>query len=408
MTSETSRRATSFSACLFAAAVPLSIAGANISWALFAVSLAAFAYSGGTLIWKGRKSVLEKPLWAFLFVSILASALGTEPSHSFRFTNQDLHKVWIYYLFMVGLASVGKARIIPFAAAGFSVAALVGLSQALPSALGFIPDPRDGSNRAHAFVHAVTFGGQMTVAFLGGLAFALSPQNANRPRIKRLAWIFCGLTGAALVLSQTRAALLGVAAGTCSILILLPRLRKWVLIAIPLTVLCFAALEIAFPYRSIVRPLISSIRSGKTSGIQMQRLHLWHGALAMATDHPITGVGHNNFRAEFPKYIDTVFDDKRKSFGTAHNLYFHHLAERGILGLAVLFWLLGAFTLEAWRRSRDKPEAVHLWALATSVAFLVLNLTEVALQVEIFWMLVFFVWIISESKYHNRLDLEDV
>ncbi|PCI39769.1 MAG: hypothetical protein COB53_02550, partial [Elusimicrobia bacterium] len=146
--------------------------------------------------------------------------------------------------------------------------------------------------------------------------------------------------------------------------------------------------------------VVKAIRTGDTSSGQLVRLHLWNGAIKMAKANPLTGVGHNNFRTEFPKHVDAVLDGNVKTFGTAHNLYLHHLAERGIIGLAAVFWLLAVLLLEAWRRSRDKPSAANLWALGTVTAFLIQNLTEVALQVEILWMLVFFIWIAARTEYN--------
>ncbi len=404
MNSESARRAGAAAICAFAASVPLSIAGANISWGLLAAALLAMAYMGRPPVWNARFSIIEKPLWAFIAASILASALGTDPAHSFRYTNQDVHKIWIYYLFTIGMATIVRANWRPWVAAGFTIAALIGIWQSLPAFLGLVWVPLDASIRAHAFVHAVTFGEQIAIALLGGLAYLTSPDVEDTPRLRFGATAFTALMALALMLSQTRAAILSAFVGATAILILQRNYRKLVFIAIPLAILGIVAVEVTMPQRGLVAPILSALRTGKTNNKQLLRLHLWDGAVQMAADRPLTGVGHNNYRTELPKYVTTLFDDGTKSFGTAHNLYIHHLAERGLIGLAALFWLLGAFLLQAWRRCRDKPTALNLWALGTTVAFLVQNMTEVALQVEILWMLVFFIWILSESSYTRRFN----
>ena len=135
---------------------------------------------------------------------------------------------------------------------------------------------------------------------------------------------------------------------------------------------------------------------------QSMRFVYWDVAWRMGMDHLWTGVGHNNYRALFPHYFIGVMEDGSRSWGTAHNLYLHHFAERGLLGLGALLLFLGAFWLRALRRALIRPDAWQLWGLATATAFLIMNLTEVALQVEMIWMLVFFVWIWAEAIFRQR------
>ena len=400
MTPDLARRAGSFAICAFAATVPLTIAGANMSWGLLAASLTALFAVKGEVRWASRKSALENPLLFFLAVSILTTALGTDPAHSIRYTHQDVHKVWIYYLLMVAIASCPTRAWKAWLTAGFAVAAVIGIAQAVPTF--FLHIPAEQKVRAHAFVHPVTYGGQMAVALIGAVAVLCAPDE-RRPELKRLAALGAVLFAIALFFSNTRAAILSAIAGLCAVFVIIPRLRKWVFLMIPTSILAIAVLEIVMPERALIAPLVRAVRTGNTDNQQLLRFQLWDGAIQMAKDHPLTGVGHNNFREEFPKYVDTVFDDGRKSFGTAHNLFFQHLAERGILGLAASFWLFGALLLEAWRRSRHKQTAMNLWALGVSVAFLTQNMTEVALQVEILWLLVFFVWIAAEIEYKESL-----
>ncbi len=387
----------------FAATVPLTIAGANISWGLLAACLLALALTRSKegIQWSARSSALEKPLLFFLAVSVLTSALGTDPAHSFKYTNQDIHKIWLYYLFMIGLGSFQAPRWKNWLMAAFSVSAAIGIYQSLPTL--FNDTPHWERVRAHAFVHAVTFGDQMAIALIGGIAMLLSPDPTNDRKKYWLTVAFSILVGTALFLSHTRAAILSAIAGISVILLILPKLRKWVLIAIPLSLLSIAGLEVVLPMRAVIAPVIEAIRTGNTDSRQLVRIHLWDGAIKMAKANPITGVGHNNFRSEFPRYVDVrkTIDGNVQTFGTAHNLYFHHLAERGLIGLAAVLWLLATLLLQAWRISRDKPTATNLWALGTITAFLLQNLTEVALQVEILWMLVFFIWIAARTEYNN-------
>ena len=89
--------------CLFCATVPFTIAGANISWALLFAALLIYVCSGRRIRLSARRSAIETPLYVFLAAAIVTTTLGIDPSHSVRFLHQDVHKVWIYLLFMVAL-----------------------------------------------------------------------------------------------------------------------------------------------------------------------------------------------------------------------------------------------------------------------------------------------------------------
>ena len=86
-------------------------------------------------------------------------------------------------------------------------------------------------------------------------------------------------------------------------------------------------------------------------------------------------------------------------WGSAHNLYLHQLAERGVPGLAALAWVLGALTLRAWRRVQENPNAWNLWAWTALIAFLTLNFTEISFQNEQTATLILFIWAAAEARH---------
>lgn len=372
----------------FAAAVPLSVAGANIAWGLVLAAL----------LWRGRS--FPRPRWrdpaclalmAYCGAALLAGLLGIDPAHSLRHLHQDLHKLWIYLLFSCALAAAPAAPVAPALAAGLGTAALVGAFQSLLS-LSSIEAIWDWE-RAHAFVHPSTFGIQMALASLGAVCFLAA---SRRPRA---AWALLGLFLAALLLSNTRGALLGLGAGLAALPLALPRLRRWALAGLAAAALLLACMEAARPDRSLTAELAGLRRPsyGAHSG-QKMRLVLWKAALEMGRDHPLTGVGPNNYRAAFPSYFSGTLDGQARTWGTAHNLYLHQFAERGLIGLAALLALLGSLWAGALRRARARPDAWNLWALAAASGFLALNLTEVAFQTEVLWMLFFLIWLAARAR----------
>ncbi|MFI5360716.1 MAG: O-antigen ligase family protein, partial [Elusimicrobiota bacterium] len=123
---------------------------------------------------------------------------------------------------------------------------------------------------------------------------------------------------------------------------------------------------------------------------EQSRLILWRVALRMFRDHPATGVGLGQYRALFDRYSPPY--EGQAHWGTAHNIYLHQLAERGLVGFAALMVLLGALLLRSWRAGRSSGGAAALWAAAAVPAFLVMNGTETALQTEQFATLFLLLW----------------
>ena len=91
---------------------------------------------------------------------------------------------------------------------------------------------------------------------------------------------------------------------------------------------------------------------GHSSG-DVLRFNLWQGALEIAHDHPVLGVGPGLFAEVYRLYRDPTYVDDR--LGTAHNFYLNSLAENGIVG-GVIALILGIILLQTWwklRRSAD-------------------------------------------------------
>lgn len=378
---------------LFGSALPLSIAGANMGWALVLAALLYRRRLGDRPAWSAARGALELPLWAYLAAAVLTALLGLDPARSMRSMNQEAHKVWLYYLLSIALAA-GSSRL-PLAAlaGGFAFASLTGIAQVFTGALSGAPV------RAHAFVHPVTYGEQTAVGLLGAFCFLLSPPKetaSGRPR--RLLWLLAALLAAGLLLSNTRGAALGAAAGALAVLWLAPHRRRWSAAALLVCSLSFIAMDLSHADRSFLNDVLGR---GAAERPQLMRLTFWNVALRMGAEHPLTGVGLNNYRTAFNRYYSGPLEGGAKDWGDAHNLYLHQFAERGLLGAAALFWLLGAFWWRALSRAKAAPSAGNLWAYGTATAFLVMNLTETAFQIEAAWMLVFFVWLWAEAE-HRR------
>jgi len=385
------KRAPALVLALWAAAfaLPVSIAAGNSALGL--VLLAFF--------WRLRGADARARVWAawraepalaavaaYVAAGLLAGALGDGPARSLGDSVKDAHRLVSLGLFVAVFALEPGAEPWAALAAGCSLAAVVGVGQALRGLLA-----AGGLERAHAFVHPVTFGEQMALAALGGLCLLSRERDGGRARGWALA--ATALVGAALVLSQTRAALLAFGVGAAAAAWLEPRARRWAAAGVGLGALGAIFGEWLRYGRAGFGAEVSA--SGAASA-QGTRYVLWDAAWRMFRDHPWTGVGPGHYLTAFPRYFSGTLEGQ-SDWATAHNLYLHQLAERGVVGEAVLLTLFAVFLVRAWRAARGSRPAA-LWAAAAVPAFLVMNATETAWQNEQFATLFLLVWAFGTAR----------
>ncbi len=146
--------------------------------------------------------------------------------------------------------------------------------------------------------------------------------------------------GAALALSLSKGALL---LGVPAALMMLGwlaggRWRKVTLIALVVLVLALIPLFSTPRFASLLNP---------TQGTTFLRLALWRSAFLMARDHPLLGVGPDNFLYAYrTRYVmPSAWEEFNLSH--PHNWLLDFAARLGLPGLAVFFWLQLVF----WRRA---------------------------------------------------------
>lgn len=362
--------------------LPLSIAATNIALALLALALLARARTDGrAMLAAWRAEPVLAALAFYAAVGLIAAACSSAPAPSLRDAVKDLHRLWALGLFVAALALEPGAPLLPAFGVSLGAAGLIGTGQV---ALGGLSDGL--LVRARAFVHPVVYGQQMALAALGGACVLLRPGERD-VRGRALVVSFTLLAAAALILSQTRMALFAAAAGFAAVALLEPRARRWSLPALALVVAAALAWEV-MPTGG--RTLSSLFRYDPSSPHQT-RWSLWDAAWRMFQDRPWTGVGPGGFHRHFTSYHSGPLDGEL-SWGSAHNLYLHQLAERGLAGAAALLVLLGILAARAVRAARTTPDARALWAAGAICALLVLSLTENSFHNEQFATLLLLVW----------------
>lgn len=382
----------------FAFVLPVSIAGANIAWALVLAALLSKALGGACPpLWRLHSGLLPS-LTLYCLAAALALCSAPQAAPGWAPFRQDLHKLWLCLLFSIGLSSMPRDKdplLWSALAAGFCLSCAAGIFQTLTQRSA------DGAwLRAHAFVHPVTFGEQAAFAVLGAACSLALPSEAPPAKTRLLAKITLLLSATALLLSQTRGAIAGAFAGLAVLGLARAELRRFALAGAALSSIGLFASDLLPTGRSLLQELGSRPGSVLQSQ-QLDRLTLWDVAWRMFLDHPWLGAGPGRYRLSFPLYFQGRINNET-AMGTAHNLYLHHMAERGTLGLLALACLCWALWSRSLARARSRPDAWSLWAFSATAAFLVMNLTEVAMQVEQVWMLFFFIWIWSEARYERE------
>lgn len=372
--------------------LPLSIAATNV----FLAALSALALAGLLKKPSAWKSEWNPALWALAaygVAGLAVAAAGVAPLRSLREAAKDWHRAWALSAVLLTLAAAPRLRVERALAAGFGVSALYGLWQSATEHAGGI------WMRAHARLHPVTYGDMMAAAVLGGLCFwARAEAGLDSPSVKRWTGAFLALALSALVLNQTRGALLGLGAGFAAVCWLDARLRRWALPAAGTAGGMLAVWEL-LPTggRSLISVLRFQLHQGQGFNPLLARWELWSVAWRMFKDHPLLGVGPGNYNTEFAKYFQGSLDNQAV-WGSAHNLYLQQLAERGLVGLTVLLVVLGVFVRGAYARARREPSAWNLWAWGAWIAFLVMNLTETAFQTELAATFFIFLWACAQTR----------
>lgn len=193
---------------------------------------------------------------------------------------------------------------------------------------------------------------------------------ARSKRNKILLVVALGIMVAAVVASHSRSGFVGLVVLAAYMMFFGPH-RKAVAYFSGLTVLGLMLLAPA-SYWDEARSIRGATKEGDTGET---RFYFWGIARKMYLDHPITGVGTNNFGIRSPEYQDP----NRKGWNVhtwgrvAHSLYFTLIAEQGTIGtllFAAALWS-AVKTLRtrraAWKRDQENHDLRNAALLASSI-----------------------------------------
>lgn len=172
-------------------------------------------------------------------------------------------------------------------------------------------------------------------------------------RVRRWAYALAAVPiGLALLLSFSRGAwLLGVPAALAVVLLLWDR-RRGALILGALAVVAVIGFVVLLQNPRYAERLSLT---GETS---LTRVNLWQSSLIMIRDHPLLGVGPDNFLYAYRGHYIHPDAWREPDLSHPHNWILDFAARLGLLGLAAALLLQGAFwraALRAWRACRAEP-----------------------------------------------------
>jgi O-antigen ligase len=161
-------------------------------------------------------------------------------------------------------------------------------------------------------------------------------------------------------------------------------------------------------------------------GSGILRLGIWDAALHMGLDHPILGIGPDQFLNQFQlkdaegNYIYMPKELEQEAFTShPHNLFLDFWLSLGIMGLFVLIWLLWryyreALTLARWSASRSAGDpvarALAIGLIAAMTDFLVHGLVDNSYFLMdlalIFWMCCAVVQLLRAGRNNGNIEHE--
>lgn len=265
-------------------------------------------------------------------------------------------------LVMLALATPGdrarRGEALHLLAAGMAVALAVPLMQALGLDLSSLYGPTaDGGRLSGSTGNPTLLGSLGASGAVMGAGFAL-----RRGSMNRIAGLLLSAEGvASVVLSGTRAGLLGMLAGSILLVCLAPLRRRSRLAAAALLIAAVAAASVA------MWPRLREAADPGSGSVAVRRL-LWSGACGMFEARPFLGWGTGSFQRVFPSFRDPDYAVLFMSHSSnmAHSEYLQTLAEGG-LAAAVSWVALACCGIVMLARRGRSMEALVPLAGAVSV-----------------------------------------
>ena len=335
-----------------AVAILFSIAASQI---LLALALAALLLSGGRM----RLPRIWLPLGLFLLGTLISLALSPDPAAGLP----QVRKIFVFTTLLVVFSTLRDMRVIRWL---FLCWAGAGTLTALRGLVQFGHKVQEAHAQGRSFYeyyvaeritgftsHWMTFGGEEMFALLMITAFLFF---ACLARKRAWLWLLCAfLMALAMLLGFTRSIWLASAGAG---IYLLWFWKRVLVVVLPVVLLLIALLA--------------------------HRIVTWRTGLEMIRAHPWFGVGPEEVKLQFDRYVPSDIPRPLPEgwYGHLHNIYLQYAAERGIPTMLMMLWMLGQILWDCLRRlwrlppGRSDLKFVLHGAVAVVVATMIAGIFE--------------------------------
>lgn len=321
---------------------------------------------------RGARPALLWPLVIFIGVLLLSLSKTWSLQHSIKELIKWFEVLLVYLLVALGLnGKWARVLVLTVVAAG-GLAALHGIYQFIfrVGPEGFVLFDR--FMRAYGtFEQPNPYGGYLGLTLPVALGLAVVAALGLGRWSRHWRWFTLAVAGicaalmlAALIMSWSRGAWLGLGAAVVGMVVaLVVKSGRGAVLGVVLVALVAYALlagGLAHIPPSLVQRFsdfipymgVSDVRGAEVTDANfavLERLAHWQAAWQMWTDHPWLGVGIGNYEPVYPRYALSQWP---LPLGHAHNYYLNIAAETGIVGLGAYLLLWGTALLQAWRAVR--------------------------------------------------------
>jgi O-antigen ligase len=218
------------------------------------------------------------------------------------------------------------------------------------------------------------------LAWLAPLAAGLTvyPWRRFRRGLGALAGAIALLLLAALMMGQSRSAIIGVLAALLVVVLLAFRTRRGRYVTLGMVVaLMILQASILLGVFSDRQATASPLSSPNLTTLR-QRFAIWESALAMTGDHPLTGVGMDRFRYG-PVTADYPIRGITRTMPHTHNEFIQITTDLGLPGLVVFsaWHIITAYMLAVcWRRGDRRARVAAVAIGGGLLAHLIYGITD--------------------------------
>lgn len=304
---------------------------------------------------------------AFLLAGLLSLLVTEYPKQSLRELRWLIvEPIVVFFMARATLGTPGeRVAVLWSIAISGGAAALVGLGA--DTAAGGLTDP---STRAFAPYLSPNHLG-LFLGRAGAVALAIAlfwcpthpPTDPLGRRLRPVAWGMVMLIGLGLLKTVSLGAWAGVSAALLTAAALRGR-RPFTWVAAALVGLGLAALLLLPAERTIGR-------LDPATGTGLFRLHLWEASAQMVADHPLLGVGLDNFLYAYQGGYMPPAAWREPNLSHPHNWVLHFWLQLGLLGLGAALALLAWAAARAYRlfrSARSPADRVMAGAAAAALA----------------------------------------